>query len=175
VDPTNLNTCREAAAKCRQEALSSADPEQWIRMAEMWEWLANAMDRMYLLGRELAQIEEIQKNMTWRQRHVHADHPPFCEAGSLYQTRAGMGRSRAAVAPRAAIRMPRPPDPRTEARRATARDPEIGRDDIGVCLWGIETREGGPKAANAKSGQRASIEFELCKSRCHKGRYSTGY
>jgi hypothetical protein len=61
VDPTNLNTCREAAAKCRQEALSSADPEQWIRMAEMWEWLANAMDRMYLLGRDLAQIEEIQK------------------------------------------------------------------------------------------------------------------
>jgi hypothetical protein len=57
---------REAAAKCRQEVLSSADPEQWIRMAEMWEWMANAKDRMYLLARELAQLEKSchQKNLT---------------------------------------------------------------------------------------------------------------
>jgi hypothetical protein len=50
---------REAAAKCRQEVLSSADPEQWMRMAEMWEWMANANERMYLLARELAQLEKI--------------------------------------------------------------------------------------------------------------------
>jgi hypothetical protein len=40
------------------KVLSSADPEQWIRMAEMWEWMANEKDRMYLLARELAQLEK---------------------------------------------------------------------------------------------------------------------
>jgi len=57
---------REAAAKCRREVLSSADPEQLIRMAEMWERMANANERMYLLARELAQLEKIchQKNLT---------------------------------------------------------------------------------------------------------------
>jgi hypothetical protein len=66
---------RETAAKCRQEALSSADPEQWMRMAEMWEWLADAIDRMYQLSRELAQFEKIQKSgvLTRGQRP-----PPFC-------------------------------------------------------------------------------------------------
>ena len=85
-------------------------------------------------------MKKSKKNMTWRQRHVlHADHPPFCEAGSLYETRAGMGRSRAAVAPRAAIRMPRPPDPRTGARRAQA--PAIPRSD--ATTWPRGYRRGG--------------------------------
>jgi hypothetical protein len=65
MDPTKPSACREAAAKCRQEVLSSADPEQWIRMAEMWEWMANAKDRMYLVARELAELEKI-----WRGRLV---------------------------------------------------------------------------------------------------------
>jgi hypothetical protein len=32
---------REAAAKCRKGALSSANPKQWIDLAEQWEWLAD--------------------------------------------------------------------------------------------------------------------------------------
>jgi hypothetical protein len=78
VDSTNLNTCREVAAKCRQEALSSADPEQWVRMAEMWEWLANAIDRLYLLARDLAQPEKIQKKsgMTNRASEACGRRPP---------------------------------------------------------------------------------------------------
>ena len=56
MDATQLNTCREAAAKCRQEALSSADPEQWIDLAEEWERLADTTNGT---ARELAQLEKI--------------------------------------------------------------------------------------------------------------------
>jgi hypothetical protein len=40
MDPTKPSFCREAAAKCRKEVLSSTDPKEWIVMAEQWEWLA---------------------------------------------------------------------------------------------------------------------------------------
>jgi hypothetical protein len=69
---------REAAAKCRQEALSSADPEQWMRLAETWEWLADAIDRMYQLSRELAKFDKIQKEygMTNRASEASGRRPP---------------------------------------------------------------------------------------------------
>ena len=36
-----LSFCRKAAAKCRKRALSATSPEEWIFMAEKWEWLAD--------------------------------------------------------------------------------------------------------------------------------------
>jgi hypothetical protein len=39
--PIKLSFCRKAAAKCRKRALSATSPEEWIFMAEKWEWLAD--------------------------------------------------------------------------------------------------------------------------------------
>jgi hypothetical protein len=47
----------EAAAKCRKAALSSANPQQRIVMAEQWEWLAKTSDGTYLLARACAKFE----------------------------------------------------------------------------------------------------------------------
>jgi hypothetical protein len=56
---------REAAARCREAARSSANPREWIVMAEQWEWLADTADGSWLLpskGNGSAPVENSASN-----------------------------------------------------------------------------------------------------------------
>jgi hypothetical protein len=55
---TEPSACREAATRCREAALASTRPDDWIRVAEKWEWLAETSDAAYLLAKTLVELEE---------------------------------------------------------------------------------------------------------------------
>jgi hypothetical protein len=57
MSPAEPSAYREVPAKCRKAALSSADPEQWVLLAELREWLANTPDGTCLLAKAIFQFE----------------------------------------------------------------------------------------------------------------------
>jgi hypothetical protein len=51
MDLPELGIFREAAARCREKSLSSTHRENWVRLAEGWERLANRRDDLTKLLR----------------------------------------------------------------------------------------------------------------------------